>query len=140
MKLLNLKGHLSEVHSFAWNPIRRQLATASPDGVARLWGIWEMTPEKWNSSESDLSLTTCLLPHKLHDTQKLCVVNSVSWSPNGLFLATACNDGIGRIWDDQGNLIHSLRGHEGAMLAVKFSRSGQHLVSRGVDRQVSPLL
>lgn len=95
-----------------------------------------MTPEKWDSVDTELSIKTSLLPHKLSNSQKLYEVSFVNWNAEGTLLATACNDGLGRIWDQQGSLVHQLQGgHEGAMLSIKWSKNGQYLVSRGSDAQ-----
>lgn len=129
-----MRGHQADVHNFAWNPARKQLATAAIDGVARLWGMWEMSPEKWDSMDTELSLKTSLLPHKLNNSQKLNEVTFVNWNVDGTLLATACNDGQGRIWDQQGALVMQLQGgHEGIMLSIKWSKNSQYLVSRGSD-------
>lgn len=136
-RYLHLKGHQADVHSFSWNPSKKQLATASMDGVSRIWNLGEMTPEKWQSNATELLLTTSLLPHKVSEGQKLYEVSSVAWNSEGTLLATACNDGVGRIWDAQGTLLHQLHqnGHEGAMVSIKWSKNGAYLVSRGMDRQ-----
>jgi transducin (beta)-like 1 len=133
-RLLHLRGHQADVHNFAWNPNHKQLATAAVDGVARLWGLWEMSADKWDAVNTELSIKTSLLPHKLNNSQKLNEVTFVSWNTDGTLLATACNDGNGRVWDQQGAFSLLLQGgHDGMMLSIKWSKNSQYLVSRGSD-------
>lgn len=95
-----------------------------------------MSNDKWDSLDTELSIKTSLLPHKVSNSQKLYEVSFVNWNPEGTLLATACNDGSGRVWDQNGALLHTLQGgHEGTMFSIKWSKNSQYLVSRGSDGQ-----
>jgi WD40 repeat protein len=57
-------------------------------------------------------------------------------SPEGQRLATASVDGSVRVWDLESGEGRSLRGHEGPVLHVAFSRDGRHVLSAGYDGTV----
>ncbi len=134
-KLLQLKGHQGEVFMCVWNPTRKQLASGSADGVCRLWGLWEMNKEKWESKESEVTLKTSIMPHTLIEGEKLKDVTSVTWSPDGKFLATGCYDGMARIWDSDGALVTQLKEHTGPVFSLKWNKSGNYILSGSYDRR-----
>ncbi len=62
------------------------------------------------------------------------VVDAISFSPNGQFLASGHGDKTVRVWKfPEGSLIHVLIGHEGGVTATTFSPTGQLLASGGRD-------
>lgn len=134
-KLLQLQGHQGEVFMCMWNPMKKQLASGSADGVCRLWGLWEMTKEKWASKESEVSLTTAIMPHSQVEGEKLKDVTSVTWSPDGTQLATGCYDGTARIWDSNGVLVKELKEHQGPVFSLKWNKSGNYILSGSYDRK-----
>ncbi|WP_197446574.1 WD40 repeat domain-containing serine/threonine protein kinase [Tautonia plasticadhaerens] len=54
-------------------------------------------------------------------------VNGVAFSPDGRWLASACDDGLVRIWDvlDPGRAVRTLPGHSDWVLRVQFLRDGR---------------
>lgn len=46
-----------------WSPVRRQLASGSSDGVCRLWGLWDMTTDKWAGGETEILVPTAIMSH-----------------------------------------------------------------------------
>lgn len=61
-------------------------------------------------------------------------VDDVDFHPGGRYLAVACWDGTVRLWDihesaGPGKLLYTLSGHAEAASAVRFSASGQWLIS-----------
>ena len=60
-------------------------------------------------------------------------INSASFSPDGMRIVTASNDGTARLWDLQGNLIVALGGHTGGVTSASFSPDGRWIVTVGND-------
>jgi WD40 repeat protein len=62
-------------------------------------------------------------------------VRSVSFSPDGLFIATASADGTAKIWDARlGAELLTLSGHSGPVNSVAYSRDGRHIVTASNDQ------
>jgi WD40 repeat protein len=58
----------------------------------------------------------------------------VSWSPDGRYIATASNSGVGEVWDAKtGRLRFSLVGHTGWVQGVAWSPDSSRLVTGGGD-------
>ena len=60
----------------------------------------------------------------------------IAYSPNGRYLARGGVDGTVRVWELGGRKTKLLTGHEGPVLALRFSGDGATLASGGADRAV----
>lgn len=61
-------------------------------------------------------------------------VEAVSWSPDGLQIATASWDSTARVWDAlNGHPVTVLRGHKENVALVSWSPSGQHIATSSRD-------
>lgn len=130
-EVLKLDKHQSEVFMCAWNPVYTNLiATGSGDASAR---IWEM-----NDKYAKAGLKECTeLPHGIETgDRKNKDVTTLEWSTDGLLLATGSYDGIARVWDRTGALIHTLRGHQGPIFSLKWNRRGNFLLSGSYDKTI----
>ncbi len=64
-------------------------------------------------------------------------VNCVTFSPDGLRLASAGKDRTVKLWDaTRGQELRTLRGHAGDVMSVAFSPDGLRVASAGKDRTV----
>ena len=61
-------------------------------------------------------------------------VNSLSWSPDGKWIATGASDASARVWDAQtGRLEIELSGHTGVLTTVDWAPDSRRLVTTAVD-------
>jgi WD40 repeat protein/serine/threonine protein kinase len=105
----------------------------SPDGAQFATGGWEGQATVWNRSSGKVVFA---LPHDGD------YVHSVSWSPDGKWLATGSDDkknGFIQLWDAKtGKRVARTFGngaaaHSDAVLSVEFSSDGKQLVSASYD-------
>jgi WD40 repeat protein len=127
-----LRGHTNLVRSLAYSPDGKRLASGSLDGTIILWELAGGQPALafWGHRDD---------------------VTGLAFSPGGRRLASACRDGAVRVWD-LGRLARAgrkattrawewdltaskealtLKGSEGRVLCVAFSRDGRGLASAG---------
>lgn len=93
------------------------LAAAGADGLLRVW---------------DPDTGEELAPPRPHPAD----IGPVVWSPDGKWLASACDDGIVRLWPEQGGPGISLTGHTDKVKDIGFSPDGQTLLSASKDGTV----
>ncbi|MDJ0729031.1 MAG: caspase family protein [Crocosphaera sp.] len=63
-------------------------------------------------------------------------VYSVSFSPNGQYMATGSGDGTVKLWKPTGELIQTFEGHQGLIWSVAFSPDGQTIATGSDDKTV----
>ena len=111
-------GHSNVVHSVAYAPNGRTLASSGEDGATKLWDV----------------ATRRELRTLKRSTEG---VNTVAFSPDGATLATAGRDGLVVLWDTAtGRELHTLKGHSAAVNSVAFSADGRTLASGSADHTV----
>ncbi len=92
------------------------LATATSDGVARLWRTagWTQIAELRGHTDS---------------------VTSAAFSPDGAWLLTSSNDRTARVWNTlTGAQAVTLSGHTGNVRSVAFSPDGRQIATTSADR------
>ncbi|NOY41842.1 MAG: protein kinase [Planctomycetes bacterium] len=102
------------VESVAYSSDARHFLTGDWDGKARLWDA--------KTGETRQTIT-----HGQY-------VHAVAFDPSGKRFATGSSDRSIRIYEvDTGELLHTLVGHNDAVLCVRFSSDGSQLLSGGYD-------
>jgi hypothetical protein len=115
------EAHVGHVRNIAIHPTKPLIITSSDDKTARLWN-WE--------KNFNLEMTFGQHAHS---------VMNASWSPvDSNIFATSCLDGVIRIWNINGTLNYSLRGHTKGVNWVDWYQSGDKpfLISGSEDTTV----
>ena len=114
-ELLTLKGHSYNVHSVAFSPDDRRIATSSADG-AKVWDA--------KSGQELLTLSV----------EAYVATKSVAFSPDGRRIVTGNTDATAKIWDARsGQQLLTLKGHFYGVNSVAFSPDGARIVTGGAD-------
>ncbi len=127
---LVLRGHPGVVSAVAFSPDGNHLASVSSCQNRAGYLLPDKSSEVrvWEASAAPVS--SLLRGHTLN-------VKSVSFSPDGRFLASSSDDETIKIWDAQtGRELHSLRGHTLNAPHLAFSRDGKRLASGAEDLRV----
>lgn len=127
-----LESHLGAVRAISFSPDGEMIATASDDNTAIIWnqnGKVIKTLGKRQGQQEEQGQT-----QQEHNGP----IYSVSFSPNGDFLATASGDGTVKLWckDCYWTCPYTLKGHQGEVYSVSYSPDGQILASAGEDKTV----
>jgi transducin (beta)-like 1 len=64
-------------------------------------------------------------------------ITTLEWSPDGALLATGCMDGCARVWNDAGELKHTLSRHSESIFSLRFDPTGAHLLTGSYDKTVA---
>ena len=116
-----LSGHRRRVFSIAYSASGSLLASAGEDGAVRLWRRGEL--------KSEMSIH--------HPGRVFCLAFSNGSEQERL--ATGCEDGILRVFDEQGEQVQAFRGHRGQINALSWNSSPGlqwNVASAGADGTV----
>jgi serine/threonine protein kinase len=121
---VSFQATLNEIHSLAYAPDKRTLATGSGslDGTVWLWDLMHPMPRVKSTLEG----------HK-------AAVDALAYSADAQFLATGSCDKTIRVWDLAGEepVEHAVfKGHSDYLKALVFASDGKTLVSGGLDGSI----
>ncbi len=138
-----LTGHAAEVFGVAWNPRQDVLATGAADASARVWRVREghgadvpcSILRHTNSGGGGAAGAGAGAGAGADSRPKKdkSDVAALEWSPDGTRLATGCSDNRGRVWAADGSLVSTMSHHTAAISAVRWSPSGQYLLSSSCE-------
>ncbi|KAB8333481.1 WD40 repeat domain-containing protein [Scytonema tolypothrichoides VB-61278] len=113
-----LEKHTNPVISVSVSQDGKTLASASADGIIKLWDIFTGEEKTTDMGHND-------------------PVSSVAFSPDGKTLASASWDKTIKLWDvATGKEKTTLMGHSDAVISVAFSPDGKTLASASSDNTV----
>ena len=155
MKLLKPKwvGHEGKpIFSVDIHPDGSRFATGGQGSDSGRVVVWSMSPVRIPDDEvnPDVPKVLCEL------TNHLACVNCVRWSHDGKWLASCGDDALVMIWQiryqgaklsssslggdsmsaEQWGLVHMLRGHNGDVLDLAWSKDLRYLASASVDNSI----
>jgi WD40 repeat protein len=120
--------HKGMVRGVVFSPDRKHLASVSSDGEVKLWGATRL-----GEKEKPQEPLRTFLAH----SPGACL--NVAFSPDGKRLATGGQEYTVKIWDVQtGEVLHTLRGHNGDVYTVAFSPDDRWVASAGEASTVPP--
>jgi WD40 repeat protein len=132
VSLWNLSGQRLK----QWKGYGVDTVSFSPDGQRIATVGVEYTGPLWNGPENTVGLWS--LSGQLLEQWKVPqgTVYSMSFSPDGQYIATAGDDGSVRLWNLSGKQIAQFSGHVGVVRSVSFSPDGELLTTAGEDGTV----
>ncbi|MEL6814228.1 MAG: NB-ARC domain-containing protein [Cyanobacteria bacterium J06598_3] len=111
-------GHQGWVHTLAFSPDGKVLASGSSDRTLRLWTV---------------ETGQCQKTLRGHEG----AVHAVAFSPDGKQLVSGGAEGQLRLWEPStGKLLKTIAAHKGQIYSVAFTPNGERLLSSGQDGTV----
>ncbi len=116
--LTSYRKHTGPVHSIAWSPDGRKIASASADKTVQIWNATSKNP---------------ILTYRNHNKP----VSAVAWSPDGSRIVSGSWDTSVQVWQVQtGRKLFTFRGFSREVSAVAWSPDGKYIASASLDKTV----
>jgi len=136
---IDLFGHSGGVLDVVWSPDGSLLATAGADGIVQLWdGLTPDAKRAGGAAQLREGLTPAAMGAPMYRRARYTLrghtsaVNAVSFSPDGLLLATAGADGAVQLWDVNTGLLRlTLAKLPAPATGISFSPDGRFLATSG---------
>jgi len=152
-KLLHtFSGYNNKVEAINFSRDGKRIASAS-DRTIRIWNRDSPTPDtitgtSFNFSRDNKRIVTAkdktIYLWLLRDRKQVKPfpsghtknITQVRFSPDDQTIASASVDHTIKLWNLQGNLLHTLRGHKDSVTSVSFSPNGKIIASGSRDKTI----
>ncbi|WP_373693626.1 CHAT domain-containing protein [Limnofasciculus baicalensis] len=143
-----LESNQTSVNTIRFSPDGELLASGGIDGNIKLWKHetnWSLITSPsliipiTNNQQpitNNKQRTTNNQQPTTNSQQQNNRIWGLAWSPDSQTLAAASTNKIIDIWDRNGNLITTLKGHSSSIYSVSFSPDGKTLASSSADTRI----
>jgi WD40 repeat protein len=107
--------HTTTARCLDWSPNGLEVASGSKDG----------TVKRWNPDAGQQIGPTIDTGHDW--------VNAIKYSPQSDKIASGGDDSMIRVWSKDGKLLIEIKGHDGSVTSLCWSKDGAHIFSGSVD-------
>jgi WD40 repeat protein len=128
-----MRGHKSIPIRLTFSPRGDRLASSSSSDELFVWRA-SRTSDEVNNDASAVDEWRLAAGMRAHSTGALLTGPlAVTWSPDGARLLTGGYDDLAHVWTADGELVTTLRGHAGDVVAARFNPDGTRLLTASRD-------